>query len=82
MLPFKTLYAVDFYPELMAERRLHFPQPSIVEILNNGSDFPGVPEASVDFVFSFGTFVHLDCDIVESYLRNLRTVIRPNGARS
>ena len=79
MLPFKTIYAVDFYPELMAELRRNFPQPHIVEVLNNGSDFPGVPDASVDFVFSFGTFVHIDCDIVESYLRNLRRVMRPDG---
>lgn len=79
MLPFKTLYVVDFHAELLAELRRNFPQPNIVEVLNGGSDFPGVPQASVDFVFSFGTFVHLDCDIVESYLRNLRGVIRPDG---
>jgi SAM-dependent methyltransferase len=79
MLPFKTIYAVDFYPELMAELRRNFPHPHIVEILNHGSDFPGVPEASVDFAFSFGTFVHIDCDIVESYLHNLKPVMRPDG---
>jgi len=79
MLPFKTLYTVDFHPELMAELRKNFPQPNIVEILNNGADFPGVPEGSVDFVFSFGTFVHLDADIVESYLDNLKSVIRPDA---
>lgn len=79
MLPFETLYVVDFHPELLAELRRSFPQPHIVEVLNSGSDFPGVPKASVDFVFSFGTFVHLDCDIVESYLRNLTSVVRPGG---
>ncbi len=79
MLPFRTLYAVDFYPELLAELRKNFPQPNIVEILNHGSDFPNVPPASVDFVFSFGTFVHIDGDIVRSYLDNLRAAIRPTG---
>ena len=79
MLPFETLYVVDYHAELIAELRKNFQQPHIVEILNNGSDFPGVPPASVDFVFSFGTFVHLDNDIVQSYLANLRHVIRPDA---
>jgi SAM-dependent methyltransferase len=79
MLPFRRLYAVDFYPELLAELRKNFTQSNIVEILNNGSDFPGVPEASVDFAFSFGTFVHIDPEIVQDYLNNLKTVIRPDG---
>jgi SAM-dependent methyltransferase len=79
MLPFKTLYAVDYYPQLLGELAKNFSQPNIVPIQNNGSDFPGVPPASVDFVFSFGTFVHIDLDIVKSYLENLRSVIRPDG---
>jgi SAM-dependent methyltransferase len=79
MLPFKTLYAVDYYPELLEELAKNFSQPNIVQIRNNGSDFPGVPPASVDFAFSFGTFVHIDLDIVKPYLENLKTVIRPDG---
>ncbi len=75
MLPFKRLYAVDYHAELLQELRKNFPQPHIVEIRNNGADFPGVPPASVDFVFSFGTFVHLDVDIIGAYLENLRAVV-------
>jgi SAM-dependent methyltransferase len=79
LLPVERLYAVDCYPKLLAELRRNFPQPHIVEIRNNGADFPGVPAASVDFVFSFGVFVHLDADIIRAYLANLRAVIRPRA---
>jgi hypothetical protein len=38
-----------------------------------------VPEGTVDFVFSFGTFVHLDADLIRAYLTNLRGVVRPEA---
>ncbi|HEY3637767.1 MAG TPA: class I SAM-dependent methyltransferase [Rhizomicrobium sp.] len=79
LLPARRLFVVDHYPELLAELRRNFPQPNIVEVLNNGTDFPGVPPRSVDFVFSFGVFVHLDADIIRSYLENLHAIIRPRA---
>jgi phospholipid N-methyltransferase len=78
LLGFRQLYVVDYHAELLAELRKNFPHPHIVEILNNGNDFPAVPPASVDFVFSFGVFVHLDLDIIRAYLANLRGVIHAN----
>jgi predicted methyltransferase len=77
LLGFRRLYVVEYYPELLAEFRKNFSQPNIVEILNNGTDFPGIPVGSVDFVFSFGVFVHLDADIIRAYLAKLHTVIHP-----
>ncbi|MGH6889547.1 MAG: class I SAM-dependent methyltransferase [Rhizomicrobium sp.] len=78
LLPFRRVYVVDHYPELLAELRKTLPHPHIVEILNNGADFPGVPRGAVDFVFSFGVFVHLDEDIIRGYLKRLRRVIHRN----
>lgn len=75
LLSVRRLYVVDHYPELLAEFRRNFSHPNIVEILNNGADFPGVPPHSVDFVFSFGVFVHLDANIIRRYLGNLHAVI-------
>ncbi len=79
MTPFKLVYAVDYYPELLAELRKNFEHPNIIDVLNNGSDFPDIPSETVDFVFSFGTFVHLENDVIESYFRNLRPVVRPTA---
>ena len=38
-----------------------------------------IPDASVDFVFSFDSFVHPDRDVVEVYLRQLGTKLKIGG---
>jgi phospholipid N-methyltransferase len=79
LLGFKQVYVVEYYPELLVELRKTYKQSKITAILNHGSDFPGVPDASIDFVFSFGTFVHLDLRLIESYLHNLGRILRPSA---
>jgi cyclopropane fatty-acyl-phospholipid synthase-like methyltransferase len=79
LLGFGKLYVVDFYPELLAELRKNFRRPNMVFVKNNGTDFPGIEPGSVDYVFSFGTFVHLDPEIIEAYLVNLRPIVRPGS---
>ena len=79
LLGVKRLYAVDFHQELLDELAKNFDQPNIVRIKNSGSDFPGVPSASADLIFSFGVFVHLDLPIIESYLSEMRRILKPDG---
>jgi hypothetical protein len=38
-----------------------------------------IPDSSVDFVFSFDSFVHPDRDVVEAYLRQLGTKLKIGG---
>ena len=38
-----------------------------------------IPDASVDFVFSFDSFVHPDREVVEAYLRQLGTKLKIGG---
>lgn len=79
LLDFKQVYVVDYYPQLLRELRKNFKQKHITEVKNNGTDFPGIPDQSVDFVFSFGTFAHLEPPTIESYLHNLSRVMRLNA---
>lgn len=79
MLHARRIYAVDYYPEVLRELRRNFDRPNITFIANNGDDFPGVPDASIDFAFSFGAFVHLDLPIIDGYLRNLTRVLKPTA---
>ena len=72
----KTIYAVDYYQELLDELTGNFSNSNIVPIKNNGTDFPGIPDHSVDFVFSFDCFVHLDLPLIEAYLVNLPRVLK------
>lgn len=79
LLGCEKLYAVDFHQELLDELQRFFPVPHLVPINNSGSDFPSVPDNSVDFIFSFGVFVHLDVHIVEGYLKEMVRVLKPGG---
>ena len=79
LLGFRELYLVDYHAELLEELRHNFHKPNMKFIKNNGSDFPGIPLSSVDFVFSFGCFVHLDRHLIEQYLGNIAQILRSGG---
>jgi cyclopropane fatty-acyl-phospholipid synthase-like methyltransferase len=79
MLKARLIYVVDYHQELLDELARSFGVDGLTMIRNNGSDFPGVRPASVDFLFSFGCFVHLDFDIIDSYLRNMARVLKPDA---
>jgi ubiquinone/menaquinone biosynthesis C-methylase UbiE len=49
------------------------------EVLN-GQDFAGIPDHSVDFVFSYDVQLHLQPQNVFSYLLDAKRVLRPAGA--
>jgi SAM-dependent methyltransferase len=79
LLGARRIYLIDYHQELLDELARSFRDPRLTMIRNHGSDFPGVPEGAVDFLFSFGCFVHLDLDIIEGYLDNVRGVLKPDG---
>lgn len=79
LLACRRLYVVDYHGELLAELKKNFSAPHMVFVQNNGTDFPGVPEAGIDFLFSFGTFVHLDPDLITAYLANIKSILRTGG---
>lgn len=79
LLDFSRLYVVDHHSELLNELRKHFHRPNMQFIVNHGTDFPGVPENSVDYVISIACFVHLEPHLIEAYLQNIRTILKPGG---
>jgi len=76
LLGFEKLYVVDYHAQLLDELRRNFDAKHIVFVKNNGADFPGVEENSIDYLFSFGTFVHLDVDLIQGYLRTMHPLLR------
>jgi SAM-dependent methyltransferase len=75
-----TVYAIDYYQQLIDEfRRTYARYPHVVAIKNNGTDFPGVPPRSVDYILSFGCFGHLNDTLIDSYLGNIKTILKPGG---
>jgi SAM-dependent methyltransferase len=79
LLGFRKLYVVDYYAEVLQQLRTTVKAPNITMIKNDGYNFPNVPGHSIDFLFSFGTFVHLELDLIRAYLENIREILKPSG---
>ena len=80
LLDFRTLYAVDYHQELLDELARNFQRyRNIRFIKNSGTDFPGIDPETIDYVFSFGTFVHLEFALIERYLAAIRPIAKPGA---
>jgi SAM-dependent methyltransferase len=80
LLGCKTVYAVDYYEELLTEFRKTFARYKHVKpVKNNGTDFPGIAPQSVDYILSFGCFGHINQTLIDSYLGNIKTILKPGG---
>jgi SAM-dependent methyltransferase len=47
--------------------------------VNDGLTLPMVPDESADLVFSFDSLVHVEDDVIGSYLQECRRVLSPDG---
>ena len=76
----ERLVLVDVTPrvlEVCRERLGALDQVSYVR--SSGSDLPGVPDASIDAVWSFDVFVHVAPLDQAGYLTEIARVLRPGG---
>jgi SAM-dependent methyltransferase len=55
-------------------------QPQARFFVNDGTSLEIIEDGSLDFVFSWDSLVHAECDVLESYLRQLGRKLRPGGA--
>jgi SAM-dependent methyltransferase len=76
----EELWAVDPSSECIeACRRRFAAEPHVQCCLNDSRSLPMVPDGSIDFVFSFDSFVHFNRDVVEAYLQELRRKLKIGG---
>jgi SAM-dependent methyltransferase len=64
---------IQFCRELLSEH------DNIRYIVNDGRALMGVAETSVDFIWSFDAFVHMDRETIASYLGEIRRVLKPGA---
>lgn len=64
---------VDF----LAERFANHPKVAVRK--NTGADLRFIENGSISFVYSFDAMVHFDSDIVRSYIREIRRILKPGG---
>ncbi|HEX4653666.1 MAG TPA: class I SAM-dependent methyltransferase [Candidatus Udaeobacter sp.] len=76
----KELWAVDRSSQCIDACRRRFAAQSQVHCcLNDGRSLPMIPDGSIDFVFSFDSFVHPNRDVLEAYLQELRRKLKVGG---
>lgn len=72
------LVLVDLSPRCIGHcQSLLRGRPEVTFIVNNGKDLAGVPDGSVDFVWSYDVFVHISPAEIEGYLSEINRVLRP-----
>lgn len=54
--------------------------PQMTFFVNDGKLLPMIPDESVDFVYSFDSLVHVDTDVMESYLKEIARILKKDGA--
>jgi hypothetical protein len=70
MLGFRKLYVVDYYADVLEEMKKNVRKRKIEFIKNNGTDFPGIDERSVNYHFPL---VHL-CIWIRISLRRISVI--------
>jgi SAM-dependent methyltransferase len=80
LAPAKKLILVDLSPNCIGFCKKLFSAKKQVEChVNDGKSLP-VDDSSVDFIWSFDTFVHIEPDILEQYVQEIARVLRPGGS--
>ena len=84
LLPAREVIVVDLNPEFFEYIESRFPEAAgkLRFYETSGYELGGIEDESVDFVFSFGTFVHIDPEGIDAYLGEIRRVLRPGAIAS
>ena len=76
----ERLVLVDLTPKCIEYCRTRFAEdPHIEYHVNDGMSLGMLPDHSIDFVFSFDSLVHVDTDVLRSYLKDLSRALKPDG---
>ena len=76
----EKLIAIDLLEECVDACKVRFADsPHITCLANDGKSLDMVPDASVDFVFSFDSLVHVDPGVMKAYLEQLPRILRADG---
>jgi SAM-dependent methyltransferase len=74
------LIGVDLSENCVEHCRQRFAASKHLEFhVNDGSSLDMIEDGSIDFVFSFDSLVHVEADVVASYLDQLGRKLRPDG---
>ena len=75
----KRLTAVDLTERCVTACRTRFKNQHLVCHQNDGCSLAMIPDKSIDLAFSFDSLVHVEVDVIGTYLHELATKLTPNG---
>jgi len=76
----KRLVLVDLNDECIEQCRQKFANAGNVEYrVTDGSSLPDVADQSIDFIWSFDSFVHMSPEVIKAYFLEIRRVLKPSG---
>jgi len=73
------LIVVEYNPESFSYLRQRFPDLRLTTYQTTGAELDGIGPGTVDFVFTFDVFVHLEPEVIGRYLAEIERVLRPGG---
>jgi SAM-dependent methyltransferase len=81
LLEARQVVVVELNPEFFPYLEARFPEAAekLRFFETSGYELSGIDDETIDFVFSFGTFVHIDPGGIDAYLAEIRRVLRPAG---
>ena len=76
----QELVLVDLSPTCLEHcRRLFKDREHVVYQVTDGLSLPNVAEASIDFLWSYDAFVHMEAEVVAAYLGEMQRVLKTKG---
>lgn len=76
----RTATLVDLNPSCIASCQERFAEfKNVTYHVNDGLSLSAVADESIDFVWSFDSFVHMDAPVIDGYLAECARVLRPGG---
>ncbi len=76
----ENLIGVDLSEKCIEHCRERFSEdPRVNFHINDGNSLAMIEDGSIDLVFSFDSLVHCQTDVLEAYLSQLATKLKPNG---
>lgn len=73
------LILVDGVAEFEIAIRHQLDCTGVVFLVSPDGRLPAIADASVDFVFSFDTFVHFDAGLFDAYVDSIGRILKPGG---
>ena len=79
LLKGKSLVLVDMNPKCIEFCRKRFFDENIRFHVNDGRKLDRIDDDTIDFVWSYDSFVHMEHDVVESYCQDFSRILRKGG---